>query len=62
MDFNLVEYLENVGWAICGMFLYPLIQELIRLYKGVKADYDHMDKLEDENEYLKEELEKLREN
>lgn len=62
MDFNLMEYLENCGWAICGMLLYPLIQRLIELYKNVKSDYDELDRLEDENKYLKEELEKLREN
>lgn len=60
MDFELVEYLENMGWAIVGMFLYPLIQELIGIYKGMKADYDELDRLEDENEKLKTELEKLR--
>lgn len=60
MNFNLFEYFENCGWALCGMLLCPLIQRLIELYKGVKADYDELDRLEDENEYLKGELRKLK--
>lgn len=60
MNFDLFEYFENCGWALCGMLLYPLIQRLIELYKSVKADYDELDRLEEENEYLKGELRKLK--
>lgn len=62
MNFNLLEYLENVGWVIGGVLLYPLIQQLIKLYKDIQADYDRLDELEDENECLKMELEKIRGN
>lgn len=61
MGFNLIEYLENVGWVIGGVLLYPLAQQLIRLYKGMQEDYNRLDELEKEHEYLINELRKFKE-
>lgn len=61
MDFDLLEYFENIGWVIGGVLLYPLVQQLIRLYKGMQEDYNRLDELEKEHEYLINELKKFKE-
>ena len=61
MNVDMFEYLENVGWVIAGVLLYPLVQQLIKLYKDMRADYDRLDELEEEHQRLLEELKKFKE-